>query len=91
MNPANINTLRIYTKPNCGFCVKAKTLAQQHGISYEEVHLDVGQPRDSVSSYITREELLSKLPLAKTMPQIEVNGIPIGGYTEFAQLMGAGR
>jgi len=30
-----------------------------------------------------REELLNKFPSAKTFPQITVDGVSIGGWTEF--------
>jgi len=33
----------------------------------------------------TREQLLETFPLAKTVPQIVVNGFKVGGYTELAK------
>ena len=32
----------------------------------------------------TREELFEKFPSARTFPQITMDGILIGGYTEFS-------
>jgi glutaredoxin-related protein len=32
----------------------------------------------------TREDLFTKFPSARTFPQITIDGVLIGGYTEFA-------
>ncbi len=34
----------------------------------------------------TREELLEKFPTARTFPQITVDGVSIGGWTEFQKV-----
>lgn len=76
--------LKIYSKPQCPFCDRAKALADSKGIKYTEVMLDVGQAKIDGKSYISREELLALIPTARTMPQIMIDEIPIGGYTELA-------
>lgn len=63
----------VYTKDNCSFCDKAKMLLTMKGLSFNTVKL--GQD-------ITREELLAKIPTARTMPQIMKDGQLIGGYKE---------
>lgn len=76
----------VYSKPACPFCDQAKTLLEQKGLPYNEVVLDVGQPKLEGVSYISRDDLLLKFPEARTMPQIAWNtdtaSVAIGGYTE---------
>lgn len=81
----------IYSKPDCQYCVLAKALLQQRGLTYQEVHLDVGQPKVDGATYISREELLSLIPSARTMPQvmIEEEGATrhLGGFMELKRCL----
>lgn len=63
----------VWSKENCSFCVRAKSLLETKGIQYEERKL--GSPW-------TKEQLLEAVPTAKTVPQIFLDGEYIGGYTE---------
>ena len=72
-----MSSVRIYTTRWCGYCVRAKTLLDSRGVEYEEINLD-GDPR-------FRQRLL-ELTGGWTVPQILVDGKPIGGYTELWQL-----
>lgn len=72
----------IYTKDNCSFCVKAKSVLDSHGLPYLEVHLDQGQEKTQGKQYISREQLLTLIPDARTMPQIMKDGFKLGGYSE---------
>jgi glutaredoxin 3 len=63
----------MYTTEWCGYCVRAKALLEERGIEYEEVHMD--------SDPEFRQKLLD-LTGRWTVPQIFVDGKPIGGYTE---------
>ena len=65
----------IYGKPGCGFCIKAKKLAESYGITYTY--------KDIVATPEFREELFKVHPKTKTVPQIWVNNRHIGGYQEF--------
>jgi glutaredoxin 3 len=69
--------IQLYTTRWCGYCVRAKTLLDSHGLEYEEISLD-GDPR-------FRQRLL-EVTGGWTVPQIIVDGRPIGGYTELWQL-----
>lgn len=82
-----LNNVTLYSKPNCQYCEKAKFLLESKGIQYDAIHLDVGQPKIDGVSYISRDNLLQLIPGAKTMPQILVDGIPIGGYTDLAAML----
>jgi glutaredoxin len=78
----------IYSKDYCPFCTKAKTLLNQLDIPYDE-HIIMpngpdGRELTSWQSFATREELLAKAPNAKTVPQVWLDGVLIGGYTDLA-------
>jgi len=72
----------MYTTRWCGYCVRAKILLDSKGIEYEEIDLDE-DPH-------FRQKLLD-LTGGWTVPQILLDGDPIGGYTELWQLDRTGR
>jgi len=74
--------VQMYTTTWCGYCVRAKTLLDARGIGYEEINLD-DDPR-------FRQKLLD-LTGGWTVPQILIDGKPIGGYTELWRLDKSGR
>ena len=63
----------IYTRPDCVWCNKAKELLFKEGIEYNDY--DINQK-------FLREELKSKAPGIKTIPQIFKSGVRIGGYQD---------
>jgi glutaredoxin 3 len=67
----------MYTTRWCGFCVRAKTLLDARGVEYDEISLD-DEPA-------FREELFRRTG-GWTVPQIVVDGDPIGGYAELWRL-----
>lgn len=67
---------KIYTKPNCNFCVRAKSLLDSANIPYAELVIGVD---------ITREEVLNKFPTARSVPIILEGTSYIGGYTELVE------
>jgi glutaredoxin 3 len=69
--------IQMYTTAWCGFCVRAKVLLEQRGLEYEEISLD-GQPEFRAR--------LQELTDGWTVPQILIDGKPIGGYSELWQL-----
>lgn len=77
----------VYTKPACPWCDRAKDLLKSKGLPFETVNLDVGQPKSESEQYVSREELLSKIPTARTMPQILQNNRVIGGYQELVAVL----
>lgn len=68
----------LYTKPNCSFCVNAKTLLNAKGINYREFKLNED---------FTRENLLELFPSARTYPVIVVDGFHIGGYAQLSEML----
>lgn len=81
----------IYTKPSCPYCVRAKNLFRDKGVSYIEYIISPGfdeSPLAENQRYVTRDMLLEKAPHAKTVPQIWLEGNYIGGYTELSEFFG---
>ena len=71
----------MYTTAWCAYCIRTKALLDAHGLEYEEISLD-DDPE-------FRRRLLD-LTGGWTVPQILIDGRPIGGYTELWQLDRAG-
>ena len=65
----------VWSKPNCGYCVKAKSLLKTKGIEFEEKNIAEGHDI---------QEMLTLVPNARTMPQIFKDGELIGGYDQLA-------
>ena len=63
----------VWSKVTCPYCDMAKTLLKNKGIVFEERMIGVGW---------TREQLLESIPQARTVPQIILNGVLIGGYEQ---------
>lgn len=70
--------IEIYTKAWCGFCHRAKSLLDSKGVHYVEHDITMGGPR--------REEMMSRKPDARTVPQIFIDGRAIGGSDDLAAL-----
>jgi glutaredoxin 3 len=69
--------VRVYSTRWCGYCVRAKALLESRGIEYEEISLD--------DDPAFRQKLFD-LTGGWTVPQILIDGRPIGGYTELWRL-----
>lgn len=78
----------VYSKPACTFCEQSKALLTAKGLPYEVINLDVGQPKVEGQNYISRDDLLVKIPGARTMPQIMKDGQLVGGFAELKKLIG---
>jgi glutaredoxin 3 len=72
----------MYTTQWCGYCVRAKALLEGKDLPYEEIALD--------DDPAFRRKLVD-LTGGWTVPQILIDGRPIGGYTELRELERNGR
>jgi glutaredoxin len=63
----------IWSKPNCPYCDRAKALLKLKNIEYEERVVGIGW---------TKEQLLEAAPTARTVPQIFIDGLLVGGYDD---------
>jgi glutaredoxin 3 len=65
--------IRMYSTTWCGYCIRAKALLERRGLEYEEIVMD--------DDPAFREKLL-EMTGRWTVPQILIDDVPIGGYTE---------
>ena len=70
--------IEIYSTSVCTYCKQAKALITAKGGGYTEYLID------HLPS--AREELFKRVPDAKTVPQIFIDGTHVGGYTELKAL-----
>lgn len=68
----------VYTSDGCPYCVRAKQLLKDRGVSYTEVK--IGWDDDA------QWDALYEKSKMKTVPQIFAGDTLIGGYTELAAL-----
>ena len=68
--------VEIYSKSNCSYCVMAMNFFDSKGISYEVYSADDPDIFD---------EMLKRNPQARTVPQIFIDDILIGGYTDLVE------
>ena len=71
--------IRMFTKPDCPFCVQAKELLSAKGFSYSEFEL---------GKDLTKEEFIEKFPNVKTVPYIIVGNNHVGGYKQLVEMIG---
>lgn len=69
--------VEVYTTQSCPYCVQAKRLLQARGIPYEEI--DVAADAELRAKIMERSG-------RRTVPQIFIDGEPIGGYDDLAVL-----
>lgn len=74
--------VRIYTTPICPYCVRAKALLKKKGAAIEEI--DVFMDPDA------RAAMQTEAPGARTVPQIFVGDVHVGGCDELYALEQAG-
>lgn len=76
-------SITIYTKVYCPYCVRAKALLTQKGVSFTEFRIDE-QPE-------LRPEMIEKAQGRTTVPQIFINGQHIGGCDDLYALEAQGK
>ena len=75
--------VEIYTKFACPYCVRAKQLLDGKGVPYTEYDITMGGAK--------RDEMLARVPGARTVPQILINDTPIGGSDDLRALENQGK
>jgi len=71
----------IYRTPNCGYCVRVHHLLEDKGIPFKEV---------DVSEDEGKRRWLVDVTKRRTVPQVFINGKPVGGFDELAKLNRSG-
>lgn len=69
--------VEIYTTPTCPYCHAAKALLADKGVDYTEI---------SVVDPDLREAMTKRAHGRRTVPQIFVGAIHVGGYDDMAAL-----
>lgn len=71
----------IYRTQYCGYCDMAKRLFTKLGVEFEQI---------DVSTDPEMRAKLLELTGQRTVPQIFINGVSVGGYTDVAALHKSG-
>ena len=75
--------VEIYTSPLCGFCHAAKRLLSSKGVSFAEVDV-LAQPE-------RKAEMVQRANGGRTVPQIFIGDIHVGGSDDLHALERAGK
>ena len=75
--------IEIYSTAICPYCIAAKNLLQSKGLAYRELRIDTDAN--------ARREMLSRALGARTVPQIFINGVHVGGFDQLAAAERSGR
>lgn len=79
----NMPKVEMYSKMLCGFCHRAKQLLDSKGVDFIEYDITMGGEK--------REEMLARKPDARTVPQIFIDDVAIGGSDDLAALERSGK
>lgn len=74
-------TVIVYTKPGCPSCEQVKAYLRSRNVQFDEMVLGYD---------VTREQLLEVVPGAKTVPQVLIDGLAVGGYESTVQFLTEG-
>ena len=75
--------VEIYTSPLCGFCHAAKRLLNSKGVSFSEI--------DVLSDPARKPEMIKRANGGRTVPQIFIGDIHVGGSDDLHALERAGK
>ena len=73
-----MSRVTVYSSAHCAFCTRAKIMLEKWNIDYDEVRIDGDS--DAMKQFV---EVTNG---AHTVPQIMIDGKPIGGFTELTEL-----
>lgn len=71
----------MYSTPYCPFCVMARRLLSRKGVQVDEIRVDEANTRDEMMRITGR----------RTVPQIFVGDVHVGGFDDLHALDRAGR
>ncbi len=83
MKEGVMNHVEIYTTKTCPYCDKAKKLLMKKSVSYHEV--------DVSSDAELRQSMTDRANGRRTVPQIFINSVSIGGCDDLYALDAAGK
>jgi glutaredoxin 3 len=68
--------IEIYSTAVCPYCIAAKNLLKSRGLNWRELRIDMDPA--------ARAAMLERAPGARTVPQIFINGVHVGGFEQLA-------
>lgn len=71
-------TVDVYVTTYCPYCVRAKELLKRKGVAFNEI--------DVTNDDAARDALVKKSDGRRTVPQIFINGVGIGGSDDLHAL-----
>ena len=74
--------ITIYTTSVCPYCVRAKALFDRKGLTYEEINVEEQQERD---------KMVVKAGGRRTVPQIFIGSVHVGGCDDLYALEKEGK
>ena len=74
--------IELYSTQTCGFCRAAKSLLDDKGISYKEI--------DISSDPELRGKMETKANGRRTVPQVFINDVHLGGFSDLYALQQSG-
>ncbi|EEW24915.1 glutaredoxin 3 [Rhodobacter ferrooxidans] len=78
-----MKTVEIYTTPTCPYCHAAKRLLASKGVAFKEI--------DVSRDYALREAMIARAHGSRTVPQIFIGGVHVGGSDDIHDLDDEGR
>lgn len=75
--------VEIYSTMWCGYCARARSLLQRKGVAFEDIDVDADGDK--------RDEMIQRAGGRRTVPQIFIDGLHVGGSDELAALERAGK
>lgn len=72
----------VYCTEFCPYCVRAKHLLESKGVPFKEVDVTDDPGKRKWLADVTRQ---------RTVPQVFINGKPVGGFDDLARLNRAGQ
>jgi glutaredoxin 3 len=76
-----MTTVTIYTTPTCPYCIAAKALLRNKGVTFNEIGVEGDRAAASA---------LAERTGRRTVPQIFIGTTHVGGFDDLAALDGAG-
>ena len=73
-----MSRVKVYSTASCVICERAKTMLTKWNIPFDEVRIDDDHAAMKEFAEVTRG--------ARTVPQILIDGNPIGGFSELTEL-----
>ena len=71
------NKIVVYSKNNCGYCVKAKALLKGLGLTFVEKKMEDFESVEALLKDVGKK--------VRSMPQIKIDGELVGGYNQLIE------